>query len=85
MTICHSSRPSSQVLREPLATEPVPQVCNEVREKPFWGRHPQRFWYIERVTELSEMYEACPIVAEGLGLDGVHEHDTLPGNNVWGE
>jgi len=39
-----------------------------MREQPLRGRHPQRFGYIERVAELCETYEACPIVAEGLGL-----------------
>jgi len=54
-----------------------------MREQPLWGRHPQRFGYIERVAELCETYKACAIVAEGFGFDGMHKHDMLMGNNVW--
>jgi len=52
-------------------------------QKPLWGRHSQRLWYIERVTELCEMYETHSIVAEGFGFDSPHKHDMLVGNNVW--
>jgi len=54
-----------------------------MRQKPLRGRHSQRLWYIERVAELCEMYETCPIVAEGFGIDSMHKHDMLRGNNVW--
>jgi len=53
-----------------------------MREKPLWGRHPHGFGYIESVAELCEMYEACPIVTEGFGLDRMHEYDRFFGNNV---
>ena len=54
-----------------------------MRQKPLQGRHSQRLWYIERVAELCETDETCPIVAEGFGFDSAHKHDMLMGNNVW--
>jgi len=73
VTICHSSRPNSQVLKESLPTELAPQVV--MNEKTALGAGILKGLGILKESQNCVKHtRPAPLVAEGFGFDNMHEH-----------